>query len=85
MAMKSALTEIGIRDKIKMLNLGIDRTRERLTAFEKQFGMSSTEFERKFNARELAEDLDLIDWQGEIKTFRHLQDQLNSLQKAHIA
>ena len=79
------LVESAIRNQLKTLQHGINRTRERLAALEHQFGMPSDEFERKFTARELDERLDFIDWLGEIKTLRLLQEQLNSLQVARIA
>ncbi|MBI5301538.1 MAG: hypothetical protein HY868_05325 [Chloroflexi bacterium] len=70
------LVESAIRNQLKTLEHGSNRTRERLAAFEKQFGMPSDEFEHKFQARELDEDLEFIDWLGEIKTLRLLQEQL---------
>lgn len=79
------LVESAIRNQLKTLQHGINRTRERLAAFEKQFEMSSDEFERKFKARELDESLDFIDWLGEIKTLRLLQEQQNSLQNARVS
>ena len=54
------LLESAIRSELKALTHGINRTRERLAAFEKQFGMSSDEFERRFKAGEVDETLDFI-------------------------
>lgn len=79
------LVESAIRNQLKTLQHGINRTRERLGVFETQFGMPSDVFETKFNARELDEDLDFIEWLGEIKTLRLLQEQQNSLQGVRIA
>jgi len=64
------LVESAIYGKLKNLQYGINRTRERLDAFEQQFGMTSAEFERRNNARELEESLDFIEWLGEIETLR---------------
>jgi hypothetical protein len=38
------------------------RLEERLAAFEKQYGMSSLEFYRRFRAGELGDEVDLVEW-----------------------
>lgn len=73
------LLEEALQNELKLLTHGINRTRERLAAFEKQFGMTSTEFERRFNAREIEETLDLIEWLGETKMLRLLEEQKRAL------
>jgi len=57
-----------------MLELGLQRTSERLHGFEQQYGFSSEEFERRFEALEVEENLDFIEWAGEIKTYRLLRN-----------
>lgn len=79
------LVRAAIQSEIKMLAFGINRTRERLTAFERQFNMNSEEFERRFTARDLNETLDFIEWEGEIKTLRLLEEQQAVLQQAHLS
>jgi hypothetical protein len=79
------LIEAAIRGELKLLAHGIKRTRSKLTEFEQQFGMSSEEFEQKFNNAELSESLDFIEWFGEIKTLRLLNQQQNALERAEVA
>jgi hypothetical protein len=45
----------------KLLEYSIDRTRKTLAPFEKHYGMSTDEFERKFKAHEVEETLDFLD------------------------
>ena len=78
------LVESAIRGELKTLMFGIQRTRERLAAFEKQFGMTCEEFERRFNGVDLKETLDFIEWSGEFKTLHLLEDRRNALQNAEI-
>lgn len=78
------LVQAAIREELKTLQFGINRTRERLAALEKQFGMSSEEFQRRFNGIDLGETLDFIEWSGEIKTLRLLEEHYNALQNAKI-
>ena len=79
------LLESAIQTEVKVLALGLQRTRERLLEFERRFGMTSADFERRFSARELDESLEFIEWMGEIKTLRLLEDQQRALQGAQIS
>jgi hypothetical protein len=78
------LLEAAIRSQLRTLEHGIQRTRERLAEFEKRFQMSSVEFERGFESGQIEESLDYIEWSGEIKTLRLLEDQLHALQSAKV-
>jgi len=79
------LLESAIQTEVKVLALGLQRTRERLLEFERRFGMTSVDFEHRFSARELDESLDFIEWMGEIKTLRLLEDQQRALQGVQIS
>ena len=78
------LLESAIQSELRMLELGLARTAERLRAFEEQYGFTSKEFERRFEAGEVDESLDFIEWAGEIKTSRLLQDQCQALQSVQL-
>ncbi len=78
------LVEAAIQNELKMLTHGINRTRERLAAFEKQYGMGSEEFERRFKSREINETLDFIDWWMEIEALHRLEDQFRTLHEARL-
>ena len=78
------LLEAAIRSELQMLELSLDRTTKRLRTFETQYGLLSEEFMRCFEAGELAESLDYIEWAGEIKTYHLLRTQQRALQSAHL-
>ena len=80
-----SLIESALQSEAKMLAVGLRRTRERLAQFEKQFEMTSAEFERKLASREIAETLDFIDWQGEIAMLKALESKERALQWLKIA
>ena len=79
-----ALIEAAIRSELQMLDLSLDRTARRLHTFETQYGLTSEEFMLRFEAGELNESLDYIEWAGEIKTYHLLQTQQRALQNAHL-
>ena len=78
------LLRAAIQNEARVLSHGIKRTRERLLAFEKQFGMTSDEFERRYIAAEIAESLEFIEWLGEIRMLRVLNEQKLALDGARV-
>lgn len=73
-----------IENTVYDVERGIQKTRAKLEAFEKQYEMSSAEFERRFESGELEETLDFIEWQGEIKTLRLLEEKLTAFKEAVV-
>ncbi len=67
-----------------MLGLGLKRTRERLAEFERRFGMTSLEFERRLNAAQLDETVEFTDWRMEIGMLRLLEQQDQALRDATL-
>ena len=78
------LLEAAIRGEVKSIQHGINRYKERLVGFEKRYEFSTDEFLRRFNAQDLGESLDFIEWMGEVKTLRLLQEKQAVLEKVEI-
>jgi hypothetical protein len=78
------LLEVAIRNQLKSLQHGINRTKEELAKFEARFGMTSDEMERLLKSGELEETLDTIDWWMELTALRLLEGQYKSLREASI-
>jgi hypothetical protein len=79
------IIESALRHMLEDVEHGIQLTRERLETFETQFGMNTTEFERRFTPNDLGETLDFIEWDGEIKMLRLLEEKRDLLKEAKIA
>ncbi len=79
------LLESAIQSELRMLELGLTRTAERLRAFEEQYGLTSKEFECRFEVAEVDESLDFIEWAGEIKTSHLLQCTASSAAESSAA
>ena len=73
------LIESAIRSELRLLELSLERTRQRLQAFERRYNLTSEEFARRFDAGEVAESLDFIEWAGEIETYRRLESHRQAL------
>ncbi|MBI5842063.1 MAG: hypothetical protein HZB19_18405 [Chloroflexi bacterium] len=78
------LVEVAIRNQLKALQHGINRTKERIAEFEKRAEMSSAEFEKKLEAEKIEETLETIDWNMELAALRLLEGQYQSLSEAKI-
>lgn len=54
---------------------------ERLKTFEKQYGITSAEFLRQYEAGKMGDSADVIEWVAYYKMFDHAQNRLSLLQK----
>ncbi len=63
---------------------GLARTQARLTEFEWRYGMSSAEFERRLNAREIEETFEFTDWRMELGMLTLLQRKYATLHEAQF-
>ena len=78
------LIKNAIQSQLDDIEHGIQLTRERLEAFEKNFDLSTAEFLRRFKPGDLNETLDFIEWQGETKMLALLQEKRDALKEARL-
>ena len=80
---KSVL-QTALERETKLLEYSIQRTHEALAPFEQLYNMTTDEFERKFNAREIEETIDFLDWWMEVEALRHLEARRNLIKDARV-
>lgn len=78
------LLEAAIENQKKVLKAGLARTQLRLAQFERQYGMTSAEFEGRLNAREIEETFGFTDWRMELGMLTLLQQKYAALQEARF-
>lgn len=78
------LLKSAIENEKKMVQLGLERTRARLVEFEHTYQMSSTEFERRLIASEIAETVDFSEWRMELGMLKLLERQYRALEDAEL-
>jgi hypothetical protein len=78
------LLKSALKNEKKMVALGLERTRQRLEQFESEYGMSSTDFERRLNSLQITETVDFGDWRMEIGMLRLLERQYKALDNARL-
>jgi hypothetical protein len=78
------LLKRAIKSQLDDIDRGIQLTRSRLEAFEKQYGLSTIEFLRRFKPGEMEETLDFLDWQGETKMLALLEEKRDAFKDAQV-
>ena len=78
------LLKSAIENEKKMVQLGLERTRDHIKEFEQEYQMSSTEFERRLNASEIDETVDFSEWRMEIGMLKLLERQYKALEDARL-
>jgi hypothetical protein len=78
------LIEAAIETERKKVRIGLRKTQDRLAEFEREYGMTSAEFERDLIASKLDETIEFSDWRLEIGMLRLLTGQLEALENARL-
>ena len=81
----SPLVEAAIQNELRLLQVGLQRTEQRLKAFETQYGLSSDEFLQSYENDELPESLDFAEWVGECRLLERLREKADTLQGIRFA
>jgi len=79
------LVEAALENELRLLQAGIQRTEQKLQAFEAQYGMSTSEFVRRYEADELKETLDIAEWIGEFRMLERLREKADTLRGIRFA
>ena len=78
------LLKSAIQSQLDDIEHGIQLTRNRLDAFEKQYHMTTAEFLSRFTPHDLGETLDFIDWEGETKMLGLLEEKKAVFKEAQV-
>ncbi len=68
----------------KLIETGIEITRQNLEYFESRFDMPSAQFYEKYQAGETDDDMDTMRWAAEIQAFRKLTGDYQKLTEIEI-
>jgi hypothetical protein len=79
------LVEAAIQNELRLLEAGLRRTEEKLHDFEIRFGMTTPQFVQRYEADELEETLEFIEWVGEYRLRERLLDKTNTLREIRFA
>lgn len=68
------IIQSALSERLHSIDDGIERTEERLQAFEKKYQLSTEEFINRFNNDELSHNFDFDEWIGESRMLAHLRE-----------
>lgn len=73
-----------IEREIKLLEVGIERTQERLNYFEKTYGQTTEHFIKNIKKTKDSDNLELFEWLGEWKTLGLLKEKVKLLKATKV-
>jgi len=73
-----------IRNQLKLLKTSINRTKKRISSFEQKYNMSTEQFMQKIRAGMDDDNLDYVEWIGETKILKRLEEEYKELEGLRI-
>jgi len=70
-----------IRNQLKLLKTSINRTKSRISSFEQKYNMSTEQFMQKIREGMDNDNLDFVEWIGETKILKRLEDSAPTLEE----
>lgn len=79
------LVEGALRNELRLLEVGIRRSEQRLQAFEAHSGLSTRDFVQRYENDELEETLERAEWIGEYRLRERLLEKAEVLRAIQFA
>lgn len=79
------LVEAALQNELRLLEVGIRRSEERLRELESRYGLSTAEFIHRFENNQLDETLEFSEWIGEHRLLERLQEKADILREVQFA
>ncbi|MBL7117389.1 MAG: hypothetical protein ISS94_01200 [Candidatus Syntrophoarchaeum sp.] len=73
-----------IRNQLKLLKTSINRTKIRISSFEQKYDMSTEQFMQKIKDGMDDDNLDYVEWIGETKILKRLEEEYKELEGLRI-
>jgi len=74
------LVELALENQLRVLTVGIAKTKSKLSQFERENEMESSAFYEKFGQGKLGDDFKYMRWAGEYETLKRLEKDYQDLQ-----
>jgi len=73
------LSELAIPKQLKLLKTSIKRTEIKIKSFEQKYNMSTEQFMQKIREGMDDDNLDYVEWIGERKILKRLEEEFNKI------
>lgn len=67
------LVKGALKNEVKLITIGLKKTRKNLSSYEDKFKMDSETFYKKYSFGEMGDNMEYIEWAGEIETLKKLK------------
>ncbi len=78
------LLQAALDHELKVLQMGIEKTTQRLKDFEQKFNQETSTFYQQFQAGKLGDSIEYIKWAGEYETLLQLQEDFQELSETQV-
>ena len=79
-----SVLDSAIRNQLKLLKTSITRTKIRIMDFEQKYNMSTEQFMQKIRKDIDDDNLDFVEWIGETKILKRLEEEYNELEGLQV-
>jgi len=79
-----SVLDSAIRNQLKLLKTGINRTKSRISSFEQKYNMPTEQFMQKIREGMDDDNLDFVEWIGETKILKRLEEEYKELEGLRI-
>jgi len=80
-----AVVEAALKNEYQELLVGIQKTKERVQAFEKKYKMVTDEFLKRYADGDFQHSFDYDEWIGESRMLLHLTEKAETLRSIEVA
>ena len=79
------LVEAALKNELRLLEAGINRTQQNMRKFEEKFHLSTLEFIGRYENDEIEETMDYAEWIGEHRMLERLREKAETLRGIRFA
>ena len=79
------LVEAALKNELRLLEAGINRTQQNMRKFEEKFHLSTLEFIGRYENDEMEETMDYDEWIGEHRMLERLREKSETLRGIRFA
>ena len=79
------LVESALANEVRLLEAALHQTKARLIAFETQYHLPTSEFVDRYANDQVDETLETIEWLGEYRMLKRIQQKLDALRGVQFA
>ena len=79
-----SLVGLAIENQLRILCLGITKTKRKLEGLESENRMQTNDFYEKYEKGEMGDDLKYVRWAGEYETLKKLEKDYQTMQEIEL-